>query len=74
MGAACCVMAFFLLERGILSAEKIPYYAINALGASLVLAASLYEFDGGDSGVLVQELCWIGISVMGMYKIAKVRG
>jgi hypothetical protein len=74
IGAGMCVLAFFLLERGKLSAEGIHYYVINGVGAVLILVAAFYEYDSGDLGVAVQELCWIAVSLMGISKVFKKRG
>jgi hypothetical protein len=73
LGAVMCVLAYFLLERGKVSAEGIPYYFMNGFGAFLVLVAVLYSFDGGDMGAIVQELCWVIISLMGMFKVLKMK-
>jgi hypothetical protein len=73
LGSVCCVGAYFLLEQGKLSAEKPTYYILNGLGASLVLIGALYSFDGGDLGAVIQELCWVAISAMGLFKILKVK-
>lgn len=68
-----CILAYFLLERGRLSADGMNYYAINGIGALLVLAAALYRYDSGDLGVAIQELCWITVSLMGISKVMKKR-
>ncbi len=69
LGAVACVGAYFLLERGVFRADGMAYYAANGVGAVLILIAALYEFDGGDMGVVVQEICWITVSAMGMWKV-----
>lgn len=71
IGAGMCVLAYFLLERGRLSADGMDYYLINGVGAALILAAAFYEYDNGDLGVAVQELCWIAVSLMGISKVVK---
>jgi hypothetical protein len=73
IGAGMCVLAYFLLERGKLSADGMNYYMMNGIGAVLILAAAFYEYDNGDLGVAVQELCWIGVSLMGITKVMKKR-
>jgi hypothetical protein len=72
-GAGMCILAYFLLERGRLSADGVNYYAINGIGALLVFAAALYRYDSGDLGVAIQELCWIAVSLMGITKVLKKR-
>ena len=73
LGAVMCVLAYFLLERGKVRADGMTYYFMNGFGAFLVLVAVLYSFDGGDMGAIVQELCWVIISMMGIFKILKKR-
>lgn len=70
-GAGMCILAYFLLERGRLSADGINYYVLNGVGALLVLIAAFYSYDNGDLGVAVQELCWIAVSLMGVSKVLK---
>jgi len=65
-GAVLAVLAYFLLERGTLSAEGVAYYIMNAIGAVFVLIAVVYSFDGGDIGAIIQEAAWIMISLMGI--------
>lgn len=74
IGAGMCVLAYFLLERGRLSADGTHYYIINGVGAALILAAAFYEYDNGDLGVAVQELCWIAVSLTGITKVLRKRG
>lgn len=69
LGAVMCVLAYFLLERGVLSADRIGYYLMNGVGAVLILVAAFNEYDSGDMGVAVQELCWIAVSAMGIIKV-----
>ena len=71
LGAVMCVLAYFLLERGILSSERIGYYLLNGIGAVLIMVAAFNEYDNGDLGVAVQELCWIAVSAMGIFKVLK---
>ncbi len=73
LGAVLCILAYFLLERGIFDAHSLRYYAVNGLGAFLVLVAVLYSFDSGDMGAILQELCWVAISVMGVLKVRNKR-
>jgi hypothetical protein len=71
IGAGTCILAYFLLERGKLSADGMNYYVLNGIGALLVLIAAFYSYDNGDLGVAVQELCWIAVSLMGISKVLK---
>jgi hypothetical protein len=73
IGAVLCILAYFLLERGLLGAPGFYYYAINGIGAAFVLLAVVYSFDGGDIGAVLQELCWVLVSVIGVYKTFKIK-
>jgi hypothetical protein len=73
IGSICCVGMFFLIGQGKVKSDQILYYVINGMGGLLILVATLYSFDGGDLGAVLQELCWVAISVMGILKIIKVK-
>ncbi len=70
-GAGVCDLDYFLLGCGRLSADGLNYYVINGVGAALILVAAFYEYDSGDLGVALQELCWIAVSLMGISKVVK---
>jgi multidrug transporter EmrE-like cation transporter len=70
-GAGMCILAYFLIEQEKLNASSMAYYAMNGIGAVLILLAAVYRFDSGDFGVAVQELCWIAVSLMGITKVLK---
>lgn len=72
-GSILCILMYFLLERGKAKASDNWYYAINGLGALMILMACMYDFDGGDLGAVTQELCWVMISGMGVYRIIRAR-
>jgi hypothetical protein len=73
LGSICCILAYFLLERGYAKGSDIWYYALNGIGAGLVLIGAMYDFDGGDLGAVTQEVCWVMISGTGVYKLIKQR-
>jgi hypothetical protein len=72
-GSVLCILMYFLLERGKARASDIWYYACNGLGAFLILLAAMRDFDGGDLGAITQELCWVTISGIGVWKLVKQR-
>jgi hypothetical protein len=74
LGAVLCILAYFLLERGKLSAEGMSYYIMNGAGAFLVLVGAFYSYDSGDLGAIVQEFCWVAISMVGIVKILNKKG
>lgn len=68
IGACCAVSAYFLLEISFFRDDSVGFYALNAIGAALVIAGLIYDFDGGDWGAMGQEACWIAISVTGVVR------
>lgn len=73
LGSAMCVGMYYLLESDHVSGESLSYYTVNGLGAFFVLLGAFYSFDGGDLGAIVQEVCWVAISLLGMAKTLKLR-
>ncbi len=73
LGSIMCILMYFLLERGYAKPTDIWYYAINGTGALLILIACMADFDGGDLGAVTQELCWVAISFMGVYKMVQAK-
>ncbi len=69
IGAGLCILAYFLLERQKLNAHSLAYYGMNGLGAFLVLVAAFYSYDSGDLGAIVQEICWVAVSLMGASRV-----
>lgn len=72
-GAALIVLMYALLERKKIPADSARYFAINGLGAALVLISLAYDFDSADLGGVVLEACWIVISGMGIWKALRMK-
>ena len=72
-GAAVIVTAYMLLEAEKIDPRSPRYYALNALGAVLILASIAADFDPGDLGGITVELLWMGISLMGLWKALRRR-
>lgn len=68
VGAALCVGMYAAVSLGTVSAERPPFFIINAIGASLVFIGASHEFDVGDLGTVAQEIVWAIISVMGAWR------
>jgi hypothetical protein len=64
-GAICCIGVYFLLERGVLTSHGKAYYFWNAVGTLFVLIGVIYTFGEGDIGAIIQEFCWLSISILG---------
>lgn len=69
VGAILCVGAYALLSFGKLGSEDIRFYILNGVGGACLLVSIAYEFDLGDIGGIVIELCWVCISVFGILKV-----
>ncbi len=67
-GVALIIVAFFLLQSGKLTSEKMIYPVLNLVGAILHIV-SLYRFWNVASFVI--EIFWIAISAYGIWKITK---
>lgn len=62
-GAGLIIGSYLLLQIGRLDGRGLAYSALNALGAALVIASLLVDFN---LSALVPELFWLGISVLGI--------
>lgn len=65
LGASCCVGMYAAVSFGKVSAERPMYFAVNGLGAVLILTGAAHQFDIGDLGTIGQELIWAAISLLG---------
>ncbi len=66
VGAACCVGMYGAVSFGWASAERPLFFAVNGLGAVLVMAGAWHSFDIGDLGTITQELTWALVSAIGV--------
>ncbi len=73
VGSIMCILMYFMLERGLAKGSDIWYYAINGIGALLILIGCMANFDGGDLGAITQELCWAMISGMGIFRLIRAK-
>lgn len=67
-GAACILLAYFLLQQERMTAHHISYQLLNLLGASL-LTVSLFWF--WNLGAFIIEICWVMISLYGLARILR---
>lgn len=70
IGAACIVIAFFLIQTGKVKATDIRYSLINGIGACLIIVSLLYNFNLSSFMI---EVFWISISLIGIYNWIKER-
>lgn len=69
VGAACCVGMYAAVSLGRASAERPLYFAVNGVGAVLVMVSAWHEFDIGDIGTIMQEIVWTVLSVAGGIRV-----
>jgi hypothetical protein len=65
IGAICCVGMYAAVSFGRESAECPRFFAVNAVGAALILIGAGHQFDVGDLGSIGQEVVWAILSVIG---------
>lgn len=69
-GVVAILAAYFLLQRGLWSADQVRYYALNGTGAALVLVSLLHEHN---LSAFLLEAAWLTISVAGILRILRSR-
>lgn len=69
LGTVFCVGAYGLLTFERITANSITFHGLNMVGAVLLLTSIAYDFDWGDFGGVLIEVCWIVISVFGLTKL-----
>lgn len=65
LGVAAIVAAYLALQMGWLEGRSLRYSAANALGALLVLASLVVEFN---LSAFVMEAFWLAISLLGVVR------
>ena len=69
-GAALIVVAYFLLQTGLIDSLSLSFSVINALGASGILFSRFYEFNLSAFAI---ESFWLAISLYGIYRALRIR-
>lgn len=67
-GVGTLLFAFYLAQSGRVSPQDIRSPVINLIGATLLLISLLYHWN---TASVFFELCWIAISLYGIWKILK---
>ncbi len=65
IGVFLIILTYFLLQIRKLSSEGLPYSALNALGASLIVVSLLFDFN---LSAFIVESFWVIISLIGIGK------
>ncbi len=65
VGVALIVIAFLLLQLGKLRSDDLRYSLMNGIGASLVIASLVFDFN---LSAFVIEAFWVLISLVGVVR------
>lgn len=71
VGAIICVIAYMLIIVERIDPKGVAYCALNGVGGVCLLISIAAEYDVGDTGGLLVEICWIIISIYGVLKAQK---
>ena len=71
IGTVFCIAAYGLLTMEKISAHSMIFYVLNCIGAFFLLISIAHDFDWGDTGGILIEVCWIVISLLGMWKVIR---
>ena len=65
IGVGIIVVTYLFLQLGKLKSEALAYSLMNAIGASLIVASLLVNFN---LSALLMEVFWVLISLLGVYR------
>ena len=65
IGVVVVLGAYLALQMGRLDPRRLPYSALNALGAGLITLSLLVDFN---LSAFVVEVAWILVSIYGMWR------
>lgn len=68
-GACLTTFMYWLMSTDKIDPKSIRFFAMNALGAFLIMISLVYHFDWGDLGGVVMELSWLIVSLMGIVRV-----
>jgi hypothetical protein len=70
IGVGLVLLAYFLLQTRMVTADDLRYPVINLVGAILILVSLTKTFNLAS---FVIEIAWIGISIYGIARIMRAR-
>jgi NhaP-type Na+/H+ and K+/H+ antiporter len=70
LGSGLILGSYFLLQLERMRADQLRWSAVNGLGAALVLASLLVDFN---LGAFVLESAWLAVSVVGLIRALRRR-
>lgn len=65
IGVVIIVVTYLLLQLSKLRSDALAYSLLNAIGASLIVASLLVNFN---LSALLMEVFWVLISLLGVYR------
>lgn len=65
IGVICILIAYGALQLEKLSAETTRYSLLSLVGATCIIISLIYDFSAAS---FVMELCWLVISLFGVWK------
>ena len=65
IGVGMIVVTYLLLQLDKISSSDVAYSALNAVGASLIVASLIVDFN---LSALLMEVFWVLISLMGIVR------
>ncbi len=71
VGAMLCVLAYMLIVIERVNPHGIAYCALNGVGGVFLLISIASDYDAGDTGGILVEVCWIVISIFGVIKATR---
>jgi len=70
VGVAILVVTYLLLQLDKLKSTDLAYSVLNAIGASLIVASLIVDFN---LSALLMEVFWVLISLVGMYRYFRLK-
>ena len=70
VGVAMIVVTYLLLQLDKLRSSDLAYSVLNALGASLIVASLIVDFN---LSALLMEVFWVLISFVGIYRYFRLK-
>lgn len=68
LGSVLITGSYLLLQLGRMRADQLAWPSLNGLGAALVMASLLVEFN---LGAFILECFWLGISLVGLVRLLR---
>ena len=68
IGVSCILIAYFLINTNRVVSKSVVYLTLNFSGAWLILFSLYFHWNFAS---VVIEFCWILISLVGFYRLAR---